>query len=332
MNLKNNTKNQHFIPQVEQKLNAIDPLAPKSKRLIYSFSVKDLMDRENYKISLDNKNGMLIHQNLSFKDLFSFDVIGEGNNRFNFEALFQQYESDIDSNTTRLLSKLDCGCVDVQTEVKNIYNAKFLNFLRNPYSIEKMVNTIGNLNSYYPADSEIYATYNAVRAGRKPQQEDLCAELGILDEVYDKWLLALFMLLHEFKDGLPNIMEMSNNTLFTDPLYFVSVIVYKYENEHCLLSDRGFSIPLPENDYTSFDFNLCSNSFIRYIFVNLDKHPPKEVPGDVLKAYKGRPRLIDMGYIKNDLDELLIYNQNVIDQCHSKVYGSADEYHGVQVV
>src|SRR5665648_508643 len=119
MNLKNNTHNQHFIPQVEQRFNARNPQASKSEQQIYSFSVKNMKDRENYEISLDDKDGTYIQQNLSEEHLFSFDGADESSERFNFEALFHQYESDIGTNTTTLLSKLDSGCVDTQTEVRN---------------------------------------------------------------------------------------------------------------------------------------------------------------------------------------------------------------------
>lgn len=329
MNLKNNTENQHFIPQVEQRHNTINPHADAKNQRIYSFSLKD---RENYKISLDNKKGTKITNNLSDKHLFSFDVADQSSERFNFEALFHQYESEIRTNTTTLLSKLDSGHLDTQTEVRNIFNAKMMNFYRNPFSIEKALNTVGTLGSYSPTDPEIATMLNAVHLGTKPQQKYICSKYGISYPKYEEWLSNLFMLLHKLKDGLPNIMEMSNNTLFTDPSYFVSVIIYKYENEHCLLSDRGCSFPRHKDGPMALDFNLCSSAFISYTFLDFMTVAPKEVPKDMLERLcKDRP-IIDVMYIKNDLDALRIYNNNVIYQCHSKVYGSADAYHGAQVL
>jgi len=36
-------------------------------------------------------------------------------------------------------------------------------------------------------------------------------------------------------------------------------------SERCLLSDRGFSSPIPEDKHLVFDFNLRSDAFVREV-------------------------------------------------------------------
>lgn len=85
MDLLDVTKNQHFVPQVEQRLNAINPKAKEENQKIYSFSLKD---RESYAVILDSENGSKISNTLSLNDIFSFDVLGKEAARYNFEKLF----------------------------------------------------------------------------------------------------------------------------------------------------------------------------------------------------------------------------------------------------
>ena len=67
----NETRNQHFISQVEQKLNCINPSLPRDRRRIYKFKIDD---REELTFNLVNPLGVKIENNLSFNDLYTFDV------------------------------------------------------------------------------------------------------------------------------------------------------------------------------------------------------------------------------------------------------------------
>ncbi len=110
----NITANQHYVSQVEQRLNSSNPNADQDNQRIYSFTVAD---REAFTLSLDSPRGCSISKNLVSRDLFSFDVIRDTTSRFNFEVLFQQYEADIESNTVVLLQKLEQGSGDLKKEI-----------------------------------------------------------------------------------------------------------------------------------------------------------------------------------------------------------------------
>jgi hypothetical protein len=72
MQQRNDTANQHYVSQVEQRLNSLNPNSAPRNRRIYSFK---LVDREEFALSLDSSQGCLISKSVAFRDLFSFDVI-----------------------------------------------------------------------------------------------------------------------------------------------------------------------------------------------------------------------------------------------------------------
>jgi hypothetical protein len=329
MVLANAIKCQHFLSQVEQRRNTINPNTPKEIQKIYSFSV---IDRENYLIRLDSERGSKIKNNLSFLDLFSFDVVNK-NLRYNYEKIFSQYECNGEMHTKNLLDKLvNKTSLDIKDEIINIFIAKELNFLRNPYNIKKVLNTIGVINKYYPTNPELSSTYKKLIEGNRPHQKYVCSSFGISESEYQEWLHAIFMLLYpELNQSNP--LEDIANQLFEQDSHFVTVTVFNYTGEHedkrCLLSDRGFSTPLPEDKYLSYAYNLCSNAFILYIFVDIEVYVPKISPNRI-DLYKRSPKRVHVNYKENDLEALSIYNRNVVYQSHSKVYSSSKYVYGLK--
>jgi hypothetical protein len=328
--LPNDTARQHFVSQVEQRLNALNPGATPRNQRIYSFT---LVDRESLSLSLDSTRGMNISNNLAFRDLFSFDVIDEKTSRYNLEAMFRQYEAVMETNTVELLRKLDQGSNDIKKEILEIFAAKFMNFLRNPYSVRKVLNTIGGELRFRPTEPGLLADYNAVLTGQKPHQTYLCAQLGISSEEYQAWLSALFMTLFRPVPGELNIMESVIKQLFESPAGYPMVHVYRDEGEHadkrCLLSDRGYSTPLPQDQRLSFDFNLCSTAFITYIFASIDALSLARVPPGVIELYGTQTRNVQVVPVTNDLVALERYNRNVAYQCNHSVYSSSPSVYGL---
>lgn len=328
MNGPNETANQHYVSQVEQRLNALNPHSIPANRRIYSFSLRN---RENYTVALDSPHGTLISKTLVLRDLFSFDVIGD-KTRFNFEASFGQYETSMEANTTSFLQKLEDGSGDIKEELLQIFVSKFMNFLRNPYSINKVLNNIGGVLNFHPTDPAVFAAYNAVLNGKKPQQTYLCTQLGISSEEYRMWLAALFMMFLRPTPTEPNMMEGLVKGIFEAPSGFPMVCVYRYTGEHadkrCLLSDRGHYSPLP-HPHTSFGFNLTATAFIDYLFAVVEEiELPYVPPADVLEVYRRRIKNVRVIPFVNDLQALTRYNQNVIYQCHHAVYSSSRFIYG----
>ena len=321
----NDTANQHYVSQVEQRLNSLNPNANQLNQRIYSFTVAD---RETFTLSLDSPRGRSISKNLALRDLFSFDVIRDNASRFNFEVFFQQYEAGMESNSVVLLRKLELGSGDLKKEILEIFVAKFMNFLRNPYSVRKVLSTVGNVLKFHPTDPELLAQYNAVLAGRKPHQAHLCAQLDISPEQYQMWLSALFMMLARPAPNEVNLMEIIVKQIFERPSGFPMVCVYRYSGEHadkrCLLSDRGYATPLPQEPHLSFSFNLSSTAFIVYVFASIEKLNLSYLPPPiVIDLYRTQQKEVRVVPFTNDLAALARYNQNVVYQCHHAVYSSS---------
>jgi len=323
MKWKNEASWQHFIPQVEQRFNAINPLLPLKDQKIYPF---EIVNRETLELRLVKHRGQRIQKALAYHDLFSFDVEQDKKFRNNFESAFYRYESNVKAHTESLLHKLNAGKKDVNEEVVNLFSAKLLNFTRNPFSIHKVLNTFGTLTNYVPVKPEHQFTFERILNGRKPHQAHLCEELGITDAEYEKWLRMLFMLFLPSGDGELNMLESIVKGMFTNKEHLITVLVSIYNDAHCLLSDRSFSTHTDRAGVNSFDFNLCSRAFIRYLFADIDAMAPPNTPPEYLENYKDAlerqplPRPIHL-YFDMDNEELLKgFNRNVIYQSHSHVY------------
>jgi hypothetical protein len=326
----NDTANQHFVSQIEQRFNAINPNAAPSKQRIYSFT---LVDRESFALSLNSAHGTKISSNLAFRDLFSFNVIRGRASRFNLEAMFQQYETTLQTNTVDLLRKLQQGSGDLKKEILEIFVAKFMNFLRNPYTVRKVLNTVPDVLHFHPTNPELLADYHAVLCGQKPHQAHLCAKLGISPEEYQDWLRALFMMCIPLLPNELNLLESTVKQIFERTNGYPMVCIYMYDREHtdkrCLLSDRGYSTPLPGDQHLSFSFNLSSTAFITYVFASIEALDLPRVPPAVLELYKAHPKNVQVLPFKNDLPALQRYNRNVVYQCHHSVFSSSPHVYGL---
>lgn len=322
MEFLSDTKKQHFISQAEQRLNATSNNLNK----IYSFT---LIDREEYNLKLDDGKGVSIVNNLRIIDLFSFDVIKKNPERYNFESLFGKYEKSIGENTKILLDKVKENDNDIKSELTNIFILKIVNFVRNPYSIQKVLNTFPSLLTMYPLDKELKDRFDKVLNGKKPKQQYLCTLLGITDDVYRDWLKIIFMLLTPFDtDGL-NILEHAEKELYESKDNAILVNIYTFDDKCCLLSDRGFSNPIQDCEHMAWDFNLFSHGFIQYMFADWKCFIPKNTPEKYISAMMRKPKELQVYTHHNDYKQLAVYNKNVVYQCYEKVYNASSTIYGL---
>lgn len=325
MNLKNQTKNQHFISQTEQRLNASNPDAKMCNQQIYKFKI---LNREDHQIA----EGTLakIGNTLSLNDLFSFDVIGK-KDRSNFEILFNKYETDLKEHTTNLLNKINASEADIKNEVVNLFVSKFLNFIRNPYTAKKVLNSFPNLTTYHPTDEKLLSAYKAIIEGRKPQIEYLCEQINLPKEDYINWLKTIFMLTAVVDSNGYNFLESLLAEIFNNPKTIIQVGIYQYDQEICLLSDRGFTNPLDQDGVMSFDFNLNKNSFIRFVFLDIQVVSPAWATEEIITKYCEQPKNIKVSFFKNDMELLDSYNKLVIYQSFEHVFAAKEMPFGVNI-
>ncbi|PKM44044.1 MAG: hypothetical protein CVV05_13085 [Gammaproteobacteria bacterium HGW-Gammaproteobacteria-1] len=321
----NETRNQHFVSRAEQKLNACNPSSTSGKFRIYSYQI---VDRDAYKIDLENPRGRQIESTLSMLDLFSFDVPGAGRVRMNLESLFHKYEENIEVCTKSLLEKLERNSADIKTEIIDLFSAKLLNFVRNPYCIEKVLNSFPGIASFEPTNPELLSIYHQIITGQKPHQVYLCEQLGISHQTYIQWLRLMFILLMPLGNDHPNLFESIINALFEQRNTQSAAFIFQYDDDHCLLSDRGFCQPIPDGPHMSMSFNLCSTAFVDYVFADaatlVQGRAAPEFLERTLAAWIQRPQLsINVTMMKNNRDMLARYNRRVIEQCRERVYCAA---------
>ena len=103
-----------------------------------------------------------------------------------------------------------------------------------------------------------------------------------------------------------------------------AAFVWAYDDDHCLLSDRSFSQPIPDGVHLAMSFNLSSTAFVDYIFADaatlVQGRASPEFVANALTAWKQRPQAtINVTMARNNRDMLA----RVIEQCHERVYCSA---------
>jgi hypothetical protein len=133
------------------------------------------------------------------------------------------------------------------------------------------------------------------------------------------------------RGGQPNLFEAAIKGLLEDRNLQVAAFVCEYDHDRCLLSDRGFSQPLPDGAHMAFSFNLCATAFIHYIFADpgtlLQGRGSPEFLDHALACWRTRPQqpTIDIRYLTNNRGMLARYNRRVVEQCHERVYCSVKD-------
>lgn len=318
----NETRNQHFVSQVEQRLNASNPNSTSGNFRIRSFRIAD---REAYRIELENPRGRAIASTLSMLDLFSFDVPGGGPLRMNLEALFHKYEANVAIHTKSLLEKLAAGSADIKTELIDLFAAKLLNFVRNPFCIQKVLNSFPGVGQYEPTDPELLAVYRRIVNGQKPHQAHLCRQLDVSQETYVEWLRLIFVLLMQIGGHQPNLFEGMIKGLFEARDTQAAAFVWTYDQDVCLLSDRSYCQPIPDGAHMAMSFNLCSTAFVDYVFADaatlVEGRAAPAFVANALAAWRQRPQAtINVTVTKNNRPMLARYNRRVIEQARERVY------------
>ncbi|WP_079419674.1 hypothetical protein [Thiomonas intermedia] len=323
MDLLDKTRNQHFLPQTEQRLNAINPLVDRDKQRIYEF---EILSNTAGAMRLGTAHSRPISTNLSMLDLFSFDVDRNRPLRQNFERLFHRYEAEVEKNTESLLTKLATGDYGVSDEVENIYAAKLMNFARNPYSVVKILNTFGELANYTPQDPAVRELFNKVLNGRRKHEKYLCKELKITNAQYSRWLRMLFNMLVELKPGFPSLFDETVRNVFTSKQFALAVLVCTYSTPRCLLSDRAMTTNTDSERANGFDFNLNSRAFIRYIVMDRTPHTiPAWMPPGAIDMFMNSNLPITLRREHDHEDLLRSFNMNVVAQSHSRVFCATDK-------
>lgn len=324
MKLLNDTSKQHYLSQVEQRLNTSNPAATRRQnQKIYAFEIQQRGTSDEIKLGPATEK--LIASNLALHDLFSFDVEPSANLRQNFEALFQRYEQQLQMHTEALLKKAEVRSINIAEELIALFSAKLLNFMRNPYSVRKMLDTFKSITDLRPADPKKNHLLQLVLNGRKPHQAAMCKHLGLSDIQYQRWLGTLFMMLAELSPGQESMFDALVRQMFTDKKHTIGVMISMYTKEKCLLSDRSFSTNLQTPQVDGMDFNLRHDAFIRFVFASHTALLPSNTHPDLIAICEKLDQRVNVAYFVDDLTLLRGFNMNVINQSHSRVFCAAKD-------
>lgn len=333
MNYIDATKKQHYLSQIEQRLNSISGAGSKIYRFI-------LRDREDCAIELEDKKGIGIKSNLSFIDLYTFDFLSEGL-RKNFERSFGKYEEKIDVSTSSLLKKLHANDPNILDELNDVLRLKFLNFIRNPYNILKVLNSIGMLADHYPAQQPLLDEYRLLEKRNDAGIQHICHVFGVTREQYLRWMKVIFLSLIDIGNG-ETMLESLIRELFENKEYATAATIYGISDIHpdkkVALSDRSYvDYSAVANGELMMAFNLNANYFIKFALLDVNRFMDANVPAHVNKE-KFRATYLTLNktvniYLNKDNEEALLalanYNQNAVYQCHSRVFCSVPVIYGV---
>ena len=319
MKFENETENQHYIAQVEQKLNSINPNAKKDKRRIYKFKVKN---KNNSVVKITRENGVKIEDNLSYDDLYTFNFL-EGKVRESFENFFQKYENNIETHIKNMEGKFDDSYQDVTLEVVNIFLYKLMNIIRNPYFIKETIVIFEDLlETDIIEDDDIIRVMNFT----SKDKDKIYKEYKITADDYKKWLMIIYLAITK-KDGDEFLLENIVRNIFNDKDYHKDILIFFYDDRFCLLSDKGFNLVSIGDGNFVLEFNLRRDVFISFPFFssyymsNLMKQELEvsdEYIQEVLSVKKRLNRSIEARKNPNKIEALSEYNKRTITPVRDK--------------
>ena len=335
--MDNPTRNQHFISQAEQRNNCIDKSRPKNRQRIYKF---EIADRENRVVRLTNKEGVRIEKNLSFDDLFSFDVSSNvkiPKLRKNFEDFFQKFETDLVSATHLLISesKVNSGSDVMKDTAERVFKAKLMGGIRNPYLIALTIHIFREWVGMHPTDPVLLAHFSDIRAGTKPHLDKVCAEFGVTREQYFQWLEILFLALMTppgaTKSMLESIVEM--------------LVESKGKKSHLILATfddiPGCRVALPDTGYlqgtndpnlTRLIYNLNRNAFAIFDMVDLSNQTIVNIPPQMRGKVGSYNIKFSTQHHHNDMSLLEFFNSLAAYQAHSHIFCADPQIFGITTI
>lgn len=326
----NETRNQHYVSQLEQKLNSIDPSIDKKKRRIYKF---ESLNREFQEYKLCIESGVRIEKNLTFNDLYSLEIFDDGT-RDNFEKYFCQLEEKIEELTKKILTsgRLD-KCI-----LLALFNAKLMNVIRNPYCILSTINTYSNLCNYIPVNQ--YLAHYFEKVNTLDISESILLEFNVSQLQFRQWLKIIFYMVvpiplntGRYLNFAPEIIK----NIFDPTKMYLYIVLATHENEICLLSDRAhvdFSGALSGNSF-GYEFNLTKNAFIHFTFAenNLDNlSKVANIPENLMIRMKERGfnnlemSSLEINKFVNEDILFRSYNSRVMYQCHTHFYAADKKF------
>lgn len=346
----NNTYNQHFVSQAEQRLNSCSADAQSPKAEIYSF---DIIDRDQGKIRLNKKNK--IQNNLAFSDLFTLARISE-TERLNFEHLFGRYEANYPSQVSTLRAwiatardkvEYTSNGIDLKNiegcdfsifleAIKNIYTYKLLNWLRNPYKISEVIKTFDKFTDLTINKKNAISLYTALTKKNQAEEKYICDTFSISTKEYKKWIRLLLLFLYSEKDEPSSLQGMVEEFFKADECSHL-IFVLLSDQSCALLSDTGVIKDSPEfGDATYMNISkncviLLQHTFNEIVLKNLISKN-KYLSSYSIETRDEIAHSINAKLFVNDEELLAGYNKICVKAAALQVYSASIDIIGIKVL
>lgn len=328
--MKNPTKNQHYVSQVEQRSNCIDEAVSNDKMRIYEFSI---VDRDEYKIRLTRGDGVKIKKNLSYSDLFSFEV-ENGPLRKNLESFFHKYETSLGANSRDLISAVrdNCGVSVVTALAASFLKAKLMGVIRNPFCIGRTLSLFKSFDGLAPTDPQLLTIFRDISSGDKPHLERVCSAFEVTPKQYLDWLSIIYLALVVPPGSGVSILESMVDGLIASPGKMCHLILATFddvEGSRVLLPDTGYLQGTEDPHHNMFLFNVNKNAYASFSFVDLSVQtivPVPEILRDRIRTYG---LSFSFQYHHNDFQLLRMFNALAVYQSIRHVYCADKSVYGV---
>ena len=221
------TRRQHYLSVGEQRFNCFNPDAKRGKLKLYRFNVI-------------NKSGFILDEPEKVKaensyldiDLFTFKLL-DRSYRKNYENLFKQFEDHIVFLTEKILKEVKLKNNFLGQEIFHLFIIKLTNLIKNPKSIKHTLDIFNGLLRYRFKNKEIDRVLSEVQNPKNPSLNHICKKYSISESEYKDWLNIIFSLFVNI-DG-KQIYQQILKDIFEDPSISISVRIYCFDEESCLL-------------------------------------------------------------------------------------------------
>lgn len=251
----NETKNQHYVSQVEQRMNAINKNASNKNMRIYKFT-------RNEQGQFGTGESSKIENNQCDNDLYTLAI--KDNNRKNLENLMNRLESDYSNAVSKVETscrshKDDKGMLSVDIDdIKKILAIKMLTRFRNPYLIKETLRLISFTNELILDDDRHFEALVALHKA-KNNIDYLSNKYKVTKSEYISWLNTLVGLLLPVKDD--GLFLGMIDEFFEAPEFGKIACIYYYDTDCVLLPDCG-TLEMECDNSITFGFNVTSKIFI----------------------------------------------------------------------
>ncbi len=303
-------KRQHYVSQVEQRLNAFDD----EKAFVYRFRIKN---KERSILCKPEKRP--IAQNL--QQDFLFTVQHDSETHSDLESEFHRYEISHEQDVALFLEKRE------QQSFESIIKLKMINYMRNPSNINEVVEILESYRHIQISDDSRAKTH--LEYSKNPGAKRLYFERnkrmadGIDEKTYDRWVYSLKILLRGgigSKDSIQPFHDYNTEQMMRNSVRVV--LLFQYSQESPIFGDRSM---------TEFAFDVWSHPGQSMVF-NLNKRNFLIVPlFDLARLPFSSPEFFHVDVKFDHLDQLAAFNQRVIEQSNEFVFSSKPTVHGAVI-